>query len=144
MSSRARIIMLVAVILLMAIGISIAVIDNRKIQTLKNNCTEVVEGTCITCEYKSGNTRRNRNRGYYLVTASYKANGVPYMAEGRSDRPYEPRDNISVHYDPSDPSKSYTGSAPAPTNNPLPIVMVICMIPLIVLVKFSKRANRYT
>lgn len=128
----------------MAIGLSIVALGNKKVQDLKNSCTEAVGGTCISCELQSRTIRRNRNRNYYLITASYKVNGVTYTAKGRSDRPYEQRDDISVHYDPSDPSRSYTGSAPAPANDSMPIIAVVCMTPIIVVIVLFKHSNRFT
>lgn len=143
MSGKSYFIIAVAVFLILVVGITLSCMDGEKMQGIETDCTEVVGGTCISCVYKRGSTRRNHRRGYYLVTASYEVNGVTYTTKGRSERPYEQRDPIGVHYDPSDPSKSYTGTGPESSNDALEIIVCLCMIPIVVFSVISKRAYKW-
>ena len=47
-----------------------ATAESKKIENLKESCTEAVGGTCISCVLESRGIKRNRNRSYYNVTAS--------------------------------------------------------------------------
>ena len=143
MRNTTRIIAFIAVFLVMAIGMAIAAFEGENARKIEADCTEVVGGTCITCVYRSKSSRHHRVRGFYVVTASYTVNGVSYTTEGRSNRPYEPREAIGVHYDPSDPSKSYTGTGTVGESDGLAIATTLCMTPIVLFVVLSKRADKW-
>lgn len=64
----------------------------------------------VTSVYGSRHTRRNRT--IYIITYNYEVNGIEYTNEIRSEVPSQVGRNISIKYDPKEPSKSTTITAP--------------------------------
>ena len=139
MRSSLRIIEIATVIVLLTLGIGLTVANQKRVQKIQDRCTEAVGGKCVTCVYHRGNIRRGKNRSRYHITASYKVNGVTLIAEGQSERPYSPGDDIGVHYDPADPSVSYTGSSPIKSDSSLPAIMAILTFSLGVIDVFIRK-----
>ena len=78
MRNKLRIIAFIVAIVVFAVGVIMATAESKKIENLKESCTEAVGGTCISCVLESRGIKRNRHRSYYNVTASYEVNGVTY------------------------------------------------------------------
>ena len=144
MRNKLRIIAFIVAIIVFAVGVIMATAESKKIDNLKESCTEAVGGTCISCVLESRGIKRNRHRSYYNVTASYEVNGVTYTTSGRSDRLYETREPIGVHYNPSNPSESYTGTAPLNSNNLVSTLMLLAAIPCVVFALINKRVDKWS
>lgn len=138
-TSKIRIIQVLAMLVLLAVVISLSFVEQKRIDDIKSRCTETVGGTCVSCVYEKRSTRRGKNRSYYHLVVSYKINGMTYMAEGRSERPYEQGDSLGVQYDPEDPSVSYTGTAPLKSDSYLPILGVVFAIPIAASVVLTRK-----
>ncbi len=64
----------------------------------------------VTSVYGSRHTRRNRT--IYIITYNYEVNGIEYTNEIRSEVPSQVDRNINIKYNPDEPSKSTTITAP--------------------------------
>ena len=64
----------------------------------------------VTSVYGSRHTRRNRT--IYIITYNYEVNGIEYTNKIRSEVPSQVDRNINIKYNPDEPSKSTTITAP--------------------------------
>lgn len=62
--------------------------------------------------YETSGGRYNMTRTIYIITYNYEVNGIEYTNEIRSEVPSQVGRNINIKYNPDEPSKSTTITAP--------------------------------